>query len=753
MNNKAQSTSVRSARRFRLRVGDSMAVLLLAAAVQLTPHANASEPAPITLDQAFAIPGITGIVPTNPVWSPDSRRFAFAWNHSGTSERALWIAAKDGKDLRRVDTDADAGSVRGIAWLPDGNTILTLRGEALWATDVRRGRTSQLAEIGPGASNLTVSPDGSKAAWLKGGDLWLVNVGGGTPVAATDIGIASLSSLPLGRYSRPEREIGPGIWGGPTYEWSPNGKTIAVHYVDRRGMRKVPFPDYLADETNPNEVRRGYPGDPNELRTVGLVDVERRELELLDLDDPTANQVVGFSWSPDGVLLLDLATDTAVDRWLTTLDPANSAEREIWRSSRDSRIYTAFASSWQPDGEHVVFLSDREDRYGLYSINAASGSLRRLTDAAWDVLSAPKVNAARGMVFFEANGVNPYEQHVYRVSLDGGEAVRITNRPGRHTGFPSPDGRSVAVIHSDDANPPEIYVVSADGGEMQRVTTSPLPAFREHEWAQARYVSFPSEIDDYVLHARILEPPDLDPSRLYPVLFGPAYSNTARNRWRGTYSMAQQLLVKRGYIVVQVDVRGSTGYGRAFREEFLLDFAGEDIEDLASAVKYMKTLPYVDPDRFGIWGSSYGGTLSVYTLLKKPGLFQAAVAAASAVDPYFFGTDDVAIVRRPDTDPEIYENAARYYADNLEDHLLFIHGMQDHVVPFKTVAVLADELIRKGKNFDFALAPGATHAWRSEPYYARFLYGKLFEYFDRHLGESQPESDRKADSKETHNRD
>jgi dipeptidyl-peptidase-4 len=246
-------------------------------------------------------------------------------------------------------------------------------------------------------------------------------------------------------------------------------------------------------------------------------------------------------------------------------------------------------------------------------------------------------------------------------------------------------------------------------------------------------VSFPGALGDYTLRARILEPVDLDPGRKYPVIFGPMYSNTVRNRWAGVYSSIQQLLVQKGYIVVQVDVRGSTGYGRRFREEFLVDFAGGDIEDIASAVTYVKTLPYVDPARLGIWGSSYGGTLTVYTLLKKPGLFRAGVAAAAAVDPHFFGTDDVAIVRRPTSHAGIFENTAARYAANLEDHLLIIHGMQDQVVPFKTTAALADVLIRNGKDFDFAFAPGATHAWSREPYYARYLFGKLVDHFDRYL--------------------
>ena len=113
--------------------------------------------------------------------------------------------------------------------------------------------------------------------------------------------------------------------------------------------------------------------------------------------------------------------------------------------------------------------------------------------------------------------------------------------------------------------------------------------------------------------------------------------------------------------------------------------------------------------------------------------FDALLSRPAIAGAHFFGTDDVAIVRRPDSDPEIYKNIARRYAANLEDHLLIIHGMQDQVVPFKTTAVLAEELIKNGKDFDFAFAPGATHAWSREPYYQQFLFRKLLAHFDRYL--------------------
>lgn len=692
-----------------------------------------AQEAELTLDDLFARPKLTGTSPSQPVWAPNSEYFAFSWSEPGNSGRGLWVSMSDGEGLRLI-SNTKSPSVRDIAWT-DANTILSLRGDQLWQTSVSKGVDLQLMPVEAGASNLSISPSGKQAAYIQNGDLWLADLSSKQNRQLTEIGIAPLSSLPKGRYSRAEREIGPGIWSGPTYKWSPDGMTIAIHVVDRREMRKVPFPDYLDAETNPNEVRRSYPGDPNEIRRVGLLDVASGNIRYLDLPDPHANQVIDFNWSPDGALLVDIASDTAVERMLFVVSPGESQVKGIWRGVRESRMYTSFGSSWHPDGQQVVFLSDLGDRYGLYTIDFLSSKDRPqlLTDPSYDVLSSPII--AGDALFYAGNGVNPYEQHVYRLKMSDGEPEQLTQLAGQNIGYPSPDGKHLVFMHSNDTSPPELYVAGSEDGTTKKITHSPLPAFTERTWTAAEYVSFPSLVDDYTLLARILKPTKMQPGKKYPVLFGPVYSNTARNRWAGNYSLVQQLLVKKGYIIVQVDSRGSNGYGRAFREEFLLGFADQDIEDYASAVAYMESLDYVDPDRIGIWGSSYGGTLSVYSLLMKPGLFQVGVAAAAAVDPMFFGTDDVAIVRTPQTDPEIFERKALKYAANLQDKLLFIHGMQDHVVPFKTVAVLAEELIKQGKDFDFAFAPGATHGWSREQHYDRYLFGKLIEYFDRHLAE------------------
>ncbi|MBM3809872.1 MAG: S9 family peptidase, partial [Acidimicrobiia bacterium] len=277
-------------------------------------------------------------------------------------------------------------------------------------------------------------------------------------------------------------------------------------------------------------------------------------------------------------------------------------------------------------------------------------------------------------------------------------------------------------------------VASSGSAAERRVTTSPLPEFGRQPWVRARYESFTGQAGGYTVHARILEPRALDRSRRHPVIFGPVYSNTVRNRWNGLAGTLQQFLVQRGYIVVQVDVRGSVGYGRDFREAFLMDYGGKDLDDLQAVVDGLKALPYVDERRIGIWGSSYGGLLSAYALLKRPGVYAAGVAGAPAVDPHAFGPDDVAITRTPSSHPEAFvRGSALQLGEDLRDPLLIIHGLMDDVVPFRTTMALAERLMLLGKDFDVATAPAATHAWTAREHYALYFYRKLVDFFDRHL--------------------
>jgi dipeptidyl-peptidase-4 len=690
------------------------------------------------------------------VWSPNSANLAFLWNEHGSPFRDIWVVSASDTAPRRltdmgktypyqdgVDPDPykalaqsiearTRGGVSDFAWTPDSAALVfTYRGD-LFRTSLDGSGLARLTQGGGAGSSLAFSPDGRFVSFLRGGDLWLFNPATRATIRATHVGVPAIGEVPVGQYHRPDVEVGSYVWAAdrPAYVWSPDGKYIAFHYEDRRQMRTVPFPYYLTDETSMNVHRRGYPGDHDEIRAVGFYTVDEGQMRLVDLPDPTLRTIGSVAWSPDSrLLLVDESTDVAEDRWLYAVKRENRAFEEVWHDHGDGRVNLTAVSQWTTDGRGVVFVGDLDDRYRLYSLPLGSRTPKRLTSGTWDVAGARGAGAItvspRREIFFVSTEKSPYERQVYRMPEDGGAITQITSLPGVHTPIVSPDGSTVALLSSNDVTPTELYLVGAGGGPERRITHSPPPEFYEYHWVQPRYVTFKSRTDNFTLHARILEPPGLVRGKKYPVIFGSTYSNTVRNQWAGLNATLQQYLaLERGYIGVLVDVRGSTGYGRAFREKFLMDWGGGDVEDLQSAVDYLKTLPYVDGDRIGIWGSSYGGLLTVFTLFEKPGLFAAGVAGAPALDPSFFGTDDVEITRLPNTHPEAFRRSALQLGEKLRDHLLIIQGMQDDVVPFKTTVMLAERLMKLGKDFDIAIAPTAPHGWSQKEYYAVFMLRK-----------------------------
>jgi dipeptidyl-peptidase-4 len=706
-------------------------------------------------------PSLAGTAPASPSWSPSGEVLAFSWNDRALPAREIWLVDRDGTGPRRLThaSEQAGGAMSEFVWMRDGRSIVYLAGGDLYRVAAGGGTPERLTTSGGEKGALAISPDGRLISFLSQGDLWLLPAAGGSEEQATQVGKKPIGAIPLGNYHRPDVEIGGADWGESTrYAFSPDGSTVALHYVDRTKVRQFPIPYYLTDDAILNRLRRGAPGDVNETRTVGLLDIKSRALKLLPLPNSSGWRVIGFGWSPRGELMIDRESDDSVDRSIVLTDAQGSAPREIWRDHGEQRIYNDVASTWGPDGKSIVITGDLDDRYRLYSIpvsnlteKQASGFGPRASGTA-DLAPAPLTPGPSDVdgpaipggasLYFVSSAPRPSERQVWRIPGNGAGPVKVTSRPGIHAPFPSPDGKSLAILSSDDVTPPELYLLDANGGNERRITHSPPEDFARYPWVKGRYVQFKSTSAGVDLHARILEPSNLDRRLRYPVIFGPTYTNRVRNRWDARWSLLEQLLVQHGYVLVQLDSRGSTGYGRAFREKFLFDWGSGDLDDYADAVGYMKSLPFVDPARIGIFGSSYGGLVTVFALFKKPGLFAAGVAGAPATDPRYFGSDDVAVARRPQSHPEVFSKGrAALYAKNLRDHLMIIHGMADDVVPFQTSVQLAEELIKQRKEFDLVLAPAATHRWATRPDDAVYLFNKLIGHFDRYLGPGPRASD------------
>jgi dipeptidyl-peptidase 4 len=661
-----------------IRGTTQLPAVLLTAALGLLLATGAAAASAVTVERLVSLPALAGTPPTQPAWSPDGRTLAFLWNDAGVPFRDLWIVDAGGGTPRRLTTLAPSGTVPafgehlagstaladlarasrqrqagGIAefrWSPRGDRLYFVQQGSVHAI-AREGGDVETVEDGAGASQLGFSPDGRFLSFLRDGDLWLRHLDAGHRVRATNIGVPGIGRVAVGAYNAPDRE-----YAG--YRWSPDSRYVALEHVDRRNVRRMPVPSYLHPEPILHEVRRGYPGDEDLVQTVDLYEVATGQVHDLPLGEPTRRTLITLEWSPVAPeLLVEQDTYDGERRWVSVVSAADRQVRQLVQDFRPRRIYSMFTSAWSSDGRRVYFVGDSEEWYRLYSVPAQGGRPTRLTAGDFDVAGSGfasttlHVSPTTRELYYVSTEHSPYERHVYRMPERGGRAVRVTQRPGVHEQMAvSPDASRLAVVASDDVTPPELYVVDVRTGAESRVTRSPLPEFERFPRVPARYVTFPSR-DGRVLHARIVAPPGLEKGEAYPVLLGNVYSSTVRNQWSSPrpISLLQQWLAHtRGYVSVQVDLRGSVGYGVDFREAFQGDWGGGDLEDLHATVDWLKRQPWADAERIGIWGNSYGGMMALFALFERPGMFAAGIAGSPAVDVHYFTQNDQHLSRRFD---------------------------------------------------------------------------------------------------------
>jgi len=268
------------------RAPSRLALLLLLAA----PSLRAAEP-PLTLTLERIVsrrPSLFGTAPTAPAWSPDGKVLAFLWNDQAMPERQVWLVNRDGGGLRRLTEPASGKSISEVAWLP-GQRLLYLEKGEIRRLAAGGGKPEVLAPAAGDRSALSVSPDGKTAAWVEDGDLWFLPLAGGKPVRATEVAVKP-SGKGGGVYDRHDVELGRAAWDEELAPaWSPDSRFVALQYVDRRNVHAFPIPDYLSPEASLDLIRRGAPGEVNDLRTVALIEVPTRKLRC-------PSRLAGTSW-------------------------------------------------------------------------------------------------------------------------------------------------------------------------------------------------------------------------------------------------------------------------------------------------------------------------------------------------------------------------------------------------------------------------------------------------------------------------
>jgi len=496
------------------------------------------------------------------------------------------------------------------------------------------------------------------------------------------------------------------------------------HGLKKPAVAEVKKEGETAEKTEKTETATDTKGEG---KTDAKTEDPERELELQN----------GLLWSDDGTaaVLPVRATDNK-DRWLMAFDPATATTRILHHEHDDAwtHWFDDDAVGFVPGTKTVWFLSEHTGWMQLYSVPYAGGDRRALTTGNWEVQEVATSNDGKNF-YLTANKESLHELHLYRMPVGGGAMTKLTTEPGWHNAEPSPDGAVLADIYSYTNRPHELYIASAGASlaSGQKVTNSPAPEFFNYPWLDVPIVQVPAR-DGKKVPARIFKPANWNGGPAVVFVHGAGYLQNVHRGWSNYYRefMFHHLLMERGYLVLDLDFRASSGYGRDWRTAIYRHMGGIDLNDHVDAAKWLASEQRVDPKRIGIYGGSYGGFIALMAMFTTPDVFKSAAALRPVTDWAHYNDPYTAnILNRPQTDPEAYRKSSPiYFAEGLKGHLLICHGMVDVNVHFQDSVRLAQRLIELRKeNWELAAYPMEDHtfveptSWADE--YKRIL--KLFE--------------------------
>ena len=440
-------------------------------------------------------------------------------------------------------------------------------------------------------------------------------------------------------------------------------------------------------------------------------------------------------WSTDSrnVAVMLRAIDNK-DRWIASVDLANGKLQSRHRLTDPAWINWGFNDfGWSGDNRSLWFLSEQSGHSHLYT-QRDGGKPVQLTSGNWEA-SSPVPAATGDGFFFLCNRKQPGRYDICRV--EGGRVRELTDLGGVEDFTLSPDGTRLLLHRSASYLPAQLSVMDANGGNLKSLTDTRTPPFKARQWIEPQMVQVPSRHGAGTVWAKYYGPATPEPGRQYPIVMfvhGAGYLQNVHARYPAYFreQMFHNLLVQRGYVVLDMDYRGSEGYGRDWRTAIYRNMGHPELEDYLDGVDWLVANKQGNRDRAGIYGGSYGGFMTFMALFREPGKFKAGAALRPVVDWTQYNHEYTSnILNTPELDPDAYNTSSPIeYAAGLQDHLLIAHGMIDDNVFFRDSVVLTQKLIELHKdNWEIAPYPLERHSftradsWLDE--YKRVL--KLFE--------------------------
>ncbi len=561
------------------------------------------------------------------------------------------------------------------------------------------------------------SPDKKLKAFHRDRNLWLSDASGASEIAITTDGNEKTRT----KYGTGSWVYGEELDQTTAIWWSPNSKKVAFYRFD-----ESPVPDYFLqlDQTKLQSKMdiEAYPkaGVNNPIADLLIYDIDTKKTVKLDVRDgkPFDNSVVGHyvyheQWSPDGSELLCNRTNRRQNIMeFTACSPETGKCRVIVREE--------WPASWTEnhppmkflkDGKRFIWESERTGWKNLYLYDLSGKLLSTLTNHSFEVGAIVSVDEDAGLLYYMArDGDNHMKLQLHRVGLDGRGDKRLTDPAFNHTVDVAPDGKHFIDVAQTHDIPPSTRLMDGDGELVVELAKSDSSKFDQLGLKRVELIKYKAADGVTELHGLLHVPSNFDPKKKYPLLVS-VYGGPATNGARETFTLPNSL-TEYGFLVATLDSRSAGGRGKRFLDAIYLKLGIPEIDDQAAGVKSLSSRPYVDKNRVGIFGTSYGGYASALAILRYPDVFQAASASSPPTSWYHY---DTIYTERymwiPQENKEGYEAGnAMNFVDKLKGRLMIYYGTADNNVHPNNSMQLIQALQKAGKSFEVQVGPDQGHS-------------------------------------------
>ena len=557
----------------------------------------------------------------------------------------------------------------------------------------------------------TFSPDDRLLGYVRGNNIYVYDLAAQQERKLTTDGAPKILN---GRLDWVYQEELYGRGNFEAYWWSPDSTKLAYLRLD-----ETPVPEFTVVDHIPYRQAlevTAYPkaGDPNPIVQLGVVDAAGGATRWVDTQkyQPSDFLIVRVTWTPDSKQVVYQAQNR--EQTFLDLNFANSQDGKsntILREGSRPWVDVLDNPAWLMDGS-FLWLSERSGWQHIYHYAADGKLIKQVTDGKWEADSIHGVDEDKDIVYFSGTEHSHIAPNSYRVKFDGTGFTRLTTGEGSHKLILSPAINFFIDNWSDVNTPTQTRLYDIDGKLVRVINENKSEALKQYKLGTAELLQVKTR-DGFLMEAMIIRPPDFDASKKYPVLeftYSGPHAPQVKNAWAGNAYMWHQMMAQKGYIIWICDNRTASGKGAESAWPVYKNMGPLELRDLEDGLTWLKSQPYVDGDRIGLWGWSYGGFMTSYALTHSQS-FKMGIAGGTLADQRDYDTIYTErYMQTPQHNPEGYRNSSpRFFAKDLHGKLLLIHGAMDDNVHVQNTIQFAYELQKAGKQFQLMLYPKSRH--------------------------------------------